>query len=123
MIGGAKAWYANDEALYELPECAKKEKQKYIDGNDWTLLFVVGEKNGCVRDDVMWLSDVLNTINTNFSGLTLTNKTIIEKLTELGATAPRAMNPHTKKKEHRFRFIKDTNASEDAEEVVYQFSN
>lgn len=123
LIGGAKAWYANDEALYELPECAKKEKQKYIDGNDWTLLFVVGEKNGCVKNDVMWLSDVLNTINTNFSGLTLTNKTIIEKLTELGATAPRNTHPHTKKKEVLFRFIKDTNASEDAEEVVYQFSN
>jgi phage/plasmid-associated DNA primase len=122
FVDGAKLWYANREKLYELPACAKKEKQKYIDGNDWTLLFVVGEDNGCLKSDSMWLSDVVNTVNTNFSGLSLTNKSIIESMTERGATAPRAMNPHTKKKEHRFRYIKDKHSTEDADELVFQFT-
>ena len=122
FIDGSKMWYANGQKLYELPACAKKEKQKYIDGNDWTLLFEVGEDNGCVKNDAIWMSDVMNTISTNFSGLALSKKKIIEKLTELGATAPRAMNPLTRKKEPRFRFMKDKHATEDAEELVYQFT-
>jgi len=98
--------------LLDYPECTAKVKQKYINRNDWRLLFTVGmtteEEDKCSIDDTMWISDIISLIDgSSDAKLKLSQKEIKDDLVALGATATRVNNPQTKRKELLFKFVKE----------------
>ena len=116
FIQGSIKWYANNKKLYDLPPCVEAQKQRYIDGNDWTRLFQAGEDNGIQKDSTMWMSDVMHLIRVNSidGECKLKQKEIMETLKERGATASRVM--HVNKKEVLFRYLREAQSNQDEEE-------
>ncbi len=112
FVRGAIRWYDNNQLLLDYPECTAKVKQKYINRNDWRLLFTVGmtteEEDKCSIDDTMWISDIISLIDgSSDAKLKLSQKEIKDDLVALGATATRVNNPQTKRKELLFKFVKE----------------
>ena len=107
FVKGAIRWYSNNKTLLDYPDCTAKIKQKYINRNDWRLLFAVGAGK-CKAEDTMWVSDVQSMIDGNSDAkVKLSQKEIKDDLVALGAKATRVNNPSTKRKELLFKFVKE----------------